>query len=77
MRVFATKKRFNKLVTIVEGLDDADLSKVGKELKRRLACGGTMKDKHVILQGDHLEKTIDYLVNLGYPREAIKNLGVQ
>jgi translation initiation factor 1 len=77
LRVFATKKRFNKLVTIVEGLTDDELFKVRKELKNKLAFGGTAKDGHIILQGDHLEKTFDYLVTLGYPREAIKNLGLQ
>jgi translation initiation factor 1 len=77
LRVFATKKRFNKLVTIVEGLAPEEIVKVEKELKRRLACGGTAKQGVIILQGDHLEKAVDYLATLGYPREAIKNMGVQ
>lgn len=77
LRVFATKKRFNKLVTIVEGLDADELVKVEKELKRRLACGGTAKDGQIVLQGNHLEKAMEYLVGLGYPKEAIKNLGIQ
>jgi translation initiation factor 1 len=77
LRVFASKKRFNKLVTMVEGLSTDELHKVEKELKHRLACGGTTKHGLIILQGDHLIKTMDYLVTLGYPREAIKNLGLQ
>ncbi|MFA6330115.1 MAG: stress response translation initiation inhibitor YciH [Candidatus Micrarchaeia archaeon] len=77
LRVFATKKRFNKLVTVVEGLEEDELNKVGKELKNRLACGGTAKDGRIILQGNHLDKAVDYLVTLGYPKEAIKNLGLQ
>ncbi len=77
MRVYATKKRFNKLVTIVDGLTDDELFKVRKELKSKLACGGTAKNGLIILQGDHLDKVVDYIVSLGYPREAIKNLGLQ
>jgi len=77
LRVYATKKRFNKLVTIVEGLEEDVMGKVGKELKSRLACGGTAKNGLILLQGDHLDKAVDYLVSLGYPREAIKNLGLQ
>jgi translation initiation factor 1 len=77
LRVYATKKRFNKLVTIVEGLEEDEMGKVGKELKSKLACGGTAKGGLLILQGDHLDKVVNYLVSLGYPREAIKNLGLQ
>jgi translation initiation factor 1 len=77
LRVYATKKRFNKLVTVVEGLEEDEIGKVGKELKSRLACGGTSKEGRIILQGNHLDKAVDYLVSLGYPREAIKNLGLQ
>ena len=77
LRVYSTKKRFNKLVTIVEGLATEELRKVEKELKHRLACGGTVKEGIIILQGDHLAKTMDYLVTLGYPRQAIKNMGMQ
>ena len=77
LRVFATKKRFNKLVTIVEGLDEDEINKVRKELKNKLACGGTAKGGRIILQGNHVEKTVDYLANIGYPREAIKNMGIQ
>ncbi|MFA6048942.1 MAG: stress response translation initiation inhibitor YciH [Candidatus Micrarchaeia archaeon] len=74
LRVYATKKRFNKLVTVVEGLKDDELTPVAKELKRKLACGGTYKDGLVILQGDHAGKTVEYLIGLGYPKEAIKRL---
>ncbi|HLD75488.1 MAG TPA: stress response translation initiation inhibitor YciH [Candidatus Norongarragalinales archaeon] len=72
LKVFKTKKRFNKWVTLVEGLQGEELSIAAKELKRKLACGGSVKDGQIVLQGDHLGKTIEYLVHLGYPREIIK-----
>ncbi|MBI4360641.1 stress response translation initiation inhibitor YciH [Candidatus Micrarchaeota archaeon] len=72
IKVYTTKKRFNKLVTMVEGLQGEELDVAAKELKRKLACGGNAKDGVVVLQGDHLKKTIEYLVKLGYPRDIIK-----
>ena len=71
LKVYATKKRFNKLVTIVEGLEDEELDDVTKELKRKLACGGSSKDGIVVLQGDHKMKVADYLTKLGYSKASI------
>ncbi len=76
LRVYATKKRFNKLVTVVEGLAENELGDVTKELKHRLACGGTHKGGRAILQGNHAAKTAEYLATLGYPKEAIKLMGI-
>lgn len=72
LKVYSERKRFNKLVTIVEGLEPDELKSVAKDLKHGLACGGTSKKGLIILQGDHKHSVIDYLVKLGYPREAIK-----
>ncbi|VVC04273.1 Translation initiation factor SUI1 [Candidatus Burarchaeum australiense] len=71
IKVFETKKKFRKLVTIIEGLDDADLSKTAKDLKQKLACGGTAKDGMIVLQGAHKEKVKGVLVSLGYLPESI------
>ncbi|MGI0085110.1 MAG: stress response translation initiation inhibitor YciH, partial [Nitrososphaerales archaeon] len=48
-------RRFRKPTTMVEGLNPkrTDLEKIAKELKTRLACGGTAKDGYILLQGDH------------------------
>ncbi|MFH0971020.1 MAG: stress response translation initiation inhibitor YciH [Candidatus Micrarchaeota archaeon] len=72
IRVYTTKSRYQKLVTIVEGLKDKDLASATKELKHKLACGGTHKDGMIVLQGNHKEKTVEYLIKLGYPRDVIK-----
>ncbi|OIO27921.1 stress response translation initiation inhibitor YciH [Candidatus Micrarchaeota archaeon CG_4_10_14_0_2_um_filter_60_11] len=71
LQIYTTKKRFNKLVTIVEGLEGEELKKVGKELKHALACGGTAKDGMIILQGSHIADVVNRLVKMGYPRELI------
>jgi len=72
IRVYATKKKFNKLVTIVEGLAGDELGRVTKDLKKKFACGGSCKEGYIILQGDHSSKVVEYLTVLGYPPEIIK-----
>jgi len=71
IKVYVAKKKFGKLVTIVEGIDKKAVDEVGKELKRRMACGGTSKDGIVILQGDHRKRVKETLISLGYPTENI------
>ncbi|MBU1197345.1 stress response translation initiation inhibitor YciH [Candidatus Micrarchaeota archaeon] len=72
LKVYTTKKRFNKLVTIIEGLQGPELKNATKELKHKLACGGSHKEGYIVLQGNHKEKTVEYLIQLGYPQDAIK-----
>ncbi|MEM2974117.1 MAG: stress response translation initiation inhibitor YciH [Candidatus Micrarchaeia archaeon] len=71
IKVYVTKKKFGKLVTVVEGIDKKAVEDVGKELKRKMACGGTMKEGVVFLQGDHRAKVKQTLIALGYPAENI------
>ena len=72
IRVYTTKKKFKKLVTIVEGVDSAQLEQTAKELKHKLACGGTSKEGIIILQGDQKRRTAEVLKQLGYPAESIE-----
>lgn len=71
IKVYVTKAKFKKLVTVIDGIDKNDVENVGRELKRRLACGGTVKEGQIILQGDHKQKVKPILVALGYPEENI------
>ena len=71
IKVYATKKRFKKLVTIIEGLEGERLPDTARELKTKLACGGTVKDGVVILQGNHTYKMKAMLKALNYPEESI------
>ncbi|MEM4255311.1 MAG: stress response translation initiation inhibitor YciH [Candidatus Norongarragalinales archaeon] len=77
IKVYTTRQRFKKLVTVVEGLKGSELDSVAKELKHKLACGGTAKKGLVILQGEHLGKVVEYLVKIGYPKEVIKTARVE
>lgn len=73
MTVKVVKRKFGKLITVIEGFDqkDIDIRDVAKKLKSKFACGGTSKDGTVELQGDHLNKVKEELVNLGFPADAI------
>jgi len=72
IRVYTTKKKFKKLVTIIEGIDKAQLDSTTKELKHKLACGGTSKEGFIILQGDHKRRVAEVLKALGFPAESLE-----
>lgn len=71
IRVRGDKRRYGKVVTIVDGFKDVDLNKIAAELKRKLACGGTAKNDHIELQGDHLNKMRDILIEMGFSEDMI------
>jgi len=68
------KKRFGKPYTIIEGFDEKeiDLKTVAKQLKNKLACGGTAKEGRIELQGDHKQRVKEELVKMGFGHEAIQ-----
>ncbi len=71
IKVYTKKAKFNKLMTVVEGIDNSEIAKVTKELKAILSCGGTSKNGVIELQGDHKEKVRKALEQLGYPKDSI------
>jgi translation initiation factor 1 len=72
IKVYTTRKKFKKLVTVVEGIDESQIDDVAKALKQKLACGGTAKEGIIVLQGDHKRKIAPILKGMGYPEESIK-----
>ncbi|MBS3116172.1 translation initiation factor [Candidatus Woesearchaeota archaeon] len=67
------KRKFGKKYTVVEGITkEANLEEIFKKLKSKFACGGTIKNGQVELQGDHLLRIKKVLVDLGFPGEAIE-----
>jgi len=62
--VYQDLKKFNKPVTIIQGLNDSDLiSVISRELKKSLGTGGTYKNGLIILQGNHQEYVKQYLTS--------------
>ena len=53
IQVRTEKKKFGKLATLFSGFQGVDLKTVARGLKQELACGGTVKDNVIELQGDH------------------------
>jgi len=68
------KKRYGKIMTLIEGIDKTkiDIKDVSKKLKSKFACGGTVKDSIIELQGDHnVEKIKEELVKLGFNKDSM------
>ena len=59
---------------MIEGLDPKtnDIQTMVKELKSRLACGGTAKDGFILLQGDHRDHVRGYLTVKGFNTDSIE-----
>ncbi|MEM2909367.1 MAG: stress response translation initiation inhibitor YciH [Candidatus Bilamarchaeaceae archaeon] len=72
IKVYTTKKKFKKLVTVIEGIEASQLDSTAKSLKQKLACGGTAKEGIIVLQGDHKKRVPELLKEMGYPSESIK-----
>ena len=74
IKVKTEARRYGKLITIVSGFDKTvDLKATAKSLKEGLACGGTVKDGTIELQGNHKKQVRPWLVKLGFPDDSISD----
>lgn len=72
IKIRVMRRSFGKVVTVVRGFESAEEAKeLGKTLKRQLACGGTVKEKEIELQGAHAKKVKETLIREGYKEELI------
>lgn len=71
--VYIERKKFNKNYTIVDGIDEKeiDLKDLAKKLKSELACGGTIKDGKIELQGEHKQKSKKILISYGFAPSSV------
>ena len=66
--VFTFEKRKGKPVTLVGRfyMNNKEKKEILKLLKKKLACGGAIKDEWIELQGDVKDKIKDILINDGW-----------
>ncbi len=66
------KRRYGKVVTIVEGFEegDIDMDQLARQLKTKVAAGGTVKRGRIILQGEHRKKVEAALKEMGFTVEV-------
>ncbi|MEK6932226.1 MAG: stress response translation initiation inhibitor YciH [Nanoarchaeota archaeon] len=72
--VRTVKRRFGKVITLVGGIDNkaVNLKELAKKLKEKLACGGTVKDHIIELQGSHVQQAKQELIRLGFDSVSIR-----
>ncbi len=64
------KNRGGKIVTLVEGfsMDEESIESLGKKLKTFCGSGGSSKNGEIIIQGDHRDKIIQWLIKNGFTK---------
>lgn len=73
IRIITSERRFRKVTTIITGMSkDVNLRETAKQLKTKLACGGTVKNGTIELQGNHRYKVKELLVKMGFPADKIE-----
>jgi translation initiation factor 1 len=68
IRITADSRRYGKMMTIVDGIQDSSISldNLLSKLKGACACGGTIKDGRIELQGDHRKRVVKVLADMGF-----------
>jgi translation initiation factor 1 len=68
LRIWLERGRGGKEATVVKGFlgPNDDLEALAKLLKSKCAAGGNAKDGSIIVQGDHRDKVLKLLLELGY-----------
>ena len=62
------KGRNGKPATLISGvpLSTGEIENLASELKRRCACGGSVKDGEILIQGDRVKQVMELLKEKGF-----------
>lgn len=68
LRIWLERIKGGREATVVKGFagPDEDLETLAKILKNKCATGGNAKDGIIIIQGDHRDKVLAFLLASGY-----------
>ena len=68
LRIWLERVKGGKEATVVKGFSGSDesLAELAKTLKNKCAAGGNAKDGVIIIQGNHREKVMKLLFDMGY-----------
>ena|SRR3989344_4639614 len=73
IKIDVVKRRYGKVATTIAGLNSGvNIKEIAKKLKTELACGGTIKNNVIELQGGHKKKVIELMISLGFSRNMIE-----
>ncbi|MCB0576805.1 MAG: translation initiation factor [Saprospiraceae bacterium] len=68
LRIWLERVKGGKEATVVKGFAGpaGSLDQLAKTLKNKCAAGGNAKDGVIIIQGDHRDKVLKLLLEMGY-----------